>query len=109
MSDVQAALAWCPFPDAGTARRIAAQLLNEKLIACANILPTIESVFEWEGQCSTAAEAAVLFKTTSDRLETLVDRLGEIHPYDTPSIVGWHCDTAHPATMQWLNATVGKA
>ncbi len=109
MNDVQAALAWCPFPDVETARYVSAQLLKEKLIACANILPGIESVFEFEGRSTTAVEVAVLFKTTFDRLEVMVERLGEIHPYDTPAIVGWNCDAAHPATLGWLNASMGGA
>ncbi len=104
-----AALTWCPFPDAETARDVSTQLLREKLIACANILPAIESVFEWEGQISSAREVAVLFKTTSGRLDHLALRLGELHPYDTPAIAGWRCDAAHPATLEWLGNTLGTA
>lgn len=44
-----AALTWCPFPDGETARQAAAQMLGEKPEACANILPAIESIYEWEG------------------------------------------------------------
>ncbi len=108
MSDAPAALVWCPFPDSETARALANQLLKEKLIACANILPGVESVFEWEGECSSSSEVAVVFKTTSDTLETLVSRLGECHPYDTPAIVGWHCNSSHPLTLNWLNETLEK-
>ncbi len=104
-----AALTWCPFPDEETARAVAAQLLSEKLIACANILPAIESIFEWDGVPSTAKEVAVLFKTTSDLLDKLTVRLGELHPYDTPAIAGWRCDSAHPATLTWLGDTLGAA
>ena len=109
MSEPQAALAWCPFPDAETARDIAAQMLAEKLIACANILPQVESVFLWEGKVDTASEVAVLFKTDSENLAPLVKRLGECHPYDTPAVVGWRCDAAHEATLQWLGETLGDA
>ena len=102
MTDVKAALAWCPFPDAASARQAAATLLDEKLIACANILPGIESVFEWRGGVSSGTEVAVLFKTTSACLDALTTRLAECHPYDTPAIIGWHCDAAHPGTLKWL-------
>ncbi len=107
MKTLEAALAWCPFPDAATARAIANQLLAEKLIACANLFPVIESVFEWEGEASSATEAAALFKTTAEQLDALVARLGELHPYDIPAIVAWRCDAAHPATLEWLNTTLG--
>ena len=96
------ALVWCPFPDAQTARTIAATLLEEKLIACANILPAIESVFRWKDRVSSDTESAVLFKTTSAQLGPLTKRLEELHPYETPAIMGWLVDETPPSTMEWL-------
>jgi periplasmic divalent cation tolerance protein len=101
-----AALVWCPFPDADSARTAADALLDEALIACANILGPIESRFVWEGARATGSEVAVLFKTTSARLEDVIARLGELHPYDTPAILGWHADAAHPASLAWLAGSV---
>jgi len=100
------ALVWCPFPDAGSARAAAATLLDERLIACANILGAIESHFVWDGARATGSEIGVLFKTTAERLEDVVERLGDIHPYDTPAIMGWLVDETHPATLAWLQGTV---
>lgn len=97
-----AALVWCPFPDRGSARRVAGQLLDERLIACANILGDIESHFVWQGALASGTETSVLFKTTADRLPAAITRLGLLHPYDTPAIIGWRCDAAHPASMAWL-------
>lgn len=102
MSEQQAALVWYPFPDTETARSVAERLLSEKLFACANIIPQILSVFEYQGKASSEPEAAVIFKTSADLLEALTHRLGECHPYETPAIVGWRCDAAHPATRLWL-------
>lgn len=102
-----AALAWCPFPDRDSAHAVAAMLLEEKLIACANIFPGVESVFEWQGECSSAQEVGVLFKTVGAKLDALVERLGDCHPYDTPAVLGWRCDASYPATLQWLGETVG--
>lgn len=99
---VKAALVWCPFPDKTTARLISAQVVEEKLSACANILGGIDAIFEWNGKVGEGSEVPVLFKTESDTLETLVERLGELHPYDTPAIVGWNCDASHPSTLAWL-------
>lgn len=108
MTGTQAALVWCPFPDAASARTAAEQLLKDRLIACANILPEVESIFAWQGEFSSARETATVFKTRSDKLAALVTRLGEIHPYDAPSIIGWHCDAAHSATMNWLGDTLDE-
>ncbi len=101
-----AALVWCPFPDIESARTAADALLDDRLIACANILGGIESRFVWEGARATGSEVAVLFKTTSERLDDAVERLGELHPYETPAIIAWQADAAHPATLAWLIGSV---
>ena len=72
----------------------------------ANILGSIESRFVWDGARATGSAIAVLFKTTPERLDDVVERLGELHPYDTPAIIGWQADTAHPATFAWLAGSV---
>lgn len=102
MSEPKAALIYTPLPDAETARAIAGTLLEEGLIACANILGPVESVFRWQGKVETATESAVLFKTTEDVMEKAVNRLGALHPYETPAIVASICDGAHPDTLEWL-------
>lgn len=108
MKGADAALIWCPFPDRDAAHAAAKLMLSNKLIACANILPAVESVFEWEGNCSSSEEVAVLFKTTIGMLDEAIQRLGECHPYDTPAILGWRCDAAHPKTLHWLGETLGN-
>jgi len=99
----QAALIWCPFPDIDAAKSAAEQLLSEDLIACANILPQVVSVFEWDGQASSANEVVAILKTSAELLDSVIARLGECHPYDTPAIVGWRCDGTHQATRNWLS------
>lgn len=100
------ALVWCPFPDAETARAIAQTLVSERLAACANIVPAIESVFQWEGQVSSETESAVLFKTTAAGLQALTTRLGELHPYEVPAIMGWRVDETPPHVLEWLLGAV---
>lgn len=102
MNKAGAALAWCPFPDRESARNVAGQLLDAKLIACANLIGGIESIFDWQGGRSSETEIGVLFKSTQDRLENLVSTLADLHPYDSPAIIGWSCDGTHPATLEWL-------
>ena len=104
--EAKAALVWCPFPDAECARTIAGSLLEEKLIACANIMPAIESVFTWKGAVSSETESGVLFKTTAEHLDAVTARLAELHPYETPAIMGWLIDKTPPDTGQWLNETL---
>ncbi|MFA9200877.1 MAG: divalent-cation tolerance protein CutA [Cypionkella sp.] len=98
------ALVWCPFPDADSAETVAGRLLDERLIACANILAPIRSLYEWNGERSDAQEVPVLFKTDAARLDAAVARIAALHPYDTPAVLGWRCDAAAPATAAWLAA-----
>jgi periplasmic divalent cation tolerance protein len=96
------ALVWCPFPDEETAAAAAATLLDEGLIACANILPAMRSLYVWRGSREDEQESGVLFKTNRGKLPDLMHRLAELHPYDEPAILAWHCDAAAPHTAAWL-------
>lgn len=96
------ALVWCPFPDADEAARVAGILLDENLIACANIVPVMRSLYVWNGERGDGEEAGVLLKTNAALLEKLVERLGALHPYAEPAILGWRCDSASPGTTAWL-------
>ena len=102
-----AALVWCPFPKADAAEAASRALLDEGLIACANILPPMRSLYVWRGESCDEQEVGVLFKTNAARLEQVTTRLGELHPYDEPAILGWRCDAAAPATVAWLAALGG--
>jgi len=96
------ALIWCPFPDRDSAQDVMVTLLDEKLIACANVFPEVASLFEWDGERVQAKETGVLFKTNVAVLDKAVARMNELHPYQAPAIVGWRCDAAAPATLAWL-------
>jgi periplasmic divalent cation tolerance protein len=98
------ALIWCPFPDEETAAAVANSLLDDKLIACANLLGTMRSLYEWDGTRGEARETGVVFKTDASLLDRAVARIAELHPYDAPAVLGWRCDASAPATGEWLAA-----
>jgi periplasmic divalent cation tolerance protein len=104
MSDPVPALIWCPFPDRECAAGIAQTLLDDGLIACANMLGEIQSFFVWNGERGEATETGVLLKTNSLMLDAAITRLVELHPYDEPAILGWRCDATAPGTAAWLGA-----
>lgn len=100
------ALIWCPFADEDSAALAARQLLDEGLIACAEILPPIRSIYNWQGERNEAVEVGVLFKTDASLLDRATARLAEVHPYETPSVLGWRADTAAEPTAEWLRELV---
>ena len=62
-------------------------LVEERLAACVNLLPPMESVYRWEGQVERDTERQVIIKTARDRVAALWDRIRELHPYETPEFV----------------------
>lgn len=100
-----AAMIWCPFADEASAAEVAGQLLDERLVACANILAPMRSLYRWQGERGEGRETGTIFKTDTKALEAAKSRLAQLHPYDEPAILAWECDAA-PGTAAWL-AKVG--
>ena len=100
------AMIWCPFPDEDSAASVASMLLDEKLIACANLLAPMRSMYEWNGERCDAREIGVVFKTHASLLNIAVARIAELHPYETPAVLGWRCDEASPTAASWLQGLV---
>ena len=100
------ALVYTVFANRDDARSVATQLLDERLIACANIIGEVEPLFEWDGERGSGREIGVLFKTHADCLDRTVERLEQLHPYDTPAILGWKADASGAATSAWLAGLV---
>ena len=102
---MSAALIWCPFASEDDAAKAASQLLDEGLVACANLLP-VRSLYVWQGERGEGRECGALLKTDASLLDSAVARLAAIHPYETPAIVGWRADAVPPATAAWLGQLV---
>jgi periplasmic divalent cation tolerance protein len=94
------------FPDVETARRIGRALVEEKLAACANILPQVESIYRWKGAVETAAEVMALIKTTTWKYQLLEARIRELHPYEVPEIVSVRIDSGHTEYLRWIEQSV---
>jgi periplasmic divalent cation tolerance protein len=89
-------------PDEEVANAIALALVEEKLAACVNILPRVQSVYRWQGAVESASEIPLLIKTTADRYGALESRIGELHPYDVPEIIAVPITRGLPAYLNWL-------
>ena len=97
-------LACSTFPEIETARRIARQLVSENLAACANIVPTVESIYRWQDKIEDAQETLVFFKTTSARYAAFQDRLKSLHPYEVPEIICLRITDGLPDYLHWVSA-----
>ena len=99
---MSAALIWSPFDGEEAAAKAASQLLDEGLIACANLIPGVRSLYVWKGERGEARECGALFKTEASLLDQACARLAEIHPYETPAVSGWRADATAAPTAEWL-------
>lgn len=68
-------------------KRIGRALVEERLAACANILPTMISVFRWEGRLEDAEEAVLIVKTRAELFDRLAERVRDLHSYDVPCVL----------------------
>lgn len=89
-------------PDAAVAERIARTLLEERLIACANLLPGVTSLYRWQGQVQRDGEVMMLLKTRRSRVEALGVRLAELHPYDVPELIAVTLEAGLPSYLAWV-------
>jgi periplasmic divalent cation tolerance protein len=105
MSD-EVVLAFSTFPDVETARRIARELVTENLVACANVIPKIESIYRWHGKIEQGDETLVLFKTTAARFAAFEEKLKVLHPYDVPEIICTPIDRGSAAYLEWVRENV---
>ena len=93
-------------PDLKTARQLAQGELRARLVACANLVPKIESHYWWKGTIASGAEVLCLFKTTKTRLAALEKFVLGNHPYDTPEILAAPLSAGTQRYLQWLDASV---
>ena len=89
-------------PNSEEARRIANALVSEQLAACVNIVPSIESIYRWEGRVTSDSEALMIIKTTNDRYVDVERRVKELHTYTTPEIVAIPIEQGSKEYLDWL-------
>ena len=95
------------WPDVETARAAARTLVEEKLAACGNIVPGMESVYRWEGKVETGAEVLVIFKTTRGSYAALEARVRALHPYEVPEVLALRIADGLPAYLRWVEQSCG--
>lgn len=101
------AIALVTAPDLKTARQLARAALEARLIACANLLPEIESHYWWQGKIERSSEVLLVLKTTRARLGALKAQVLKLHPYETPEFVVLPIADGSKGYLDWLAAALG--
>ena len=89
-------------PDAEVGERIVARLLDERLIACGNVVPGAVSLYRWEGEVQRDSEAVVFMKTVSEKVAAALDRAQELHPYEVPELLVHRVVAGSPEYLEWV-------
>jgi len=91
-------------PNLKIARALARAALQARLIACANLIPKIESHYWWQGKIEFGAEVLLVLKTQKSKLAALEKLVLARHPYDTPEFIVLPLSAGNKKYLEWLAA-----
>jgi periplasmic divalent cation tolerance protein len=103
---VSVALCTCPPSEAV---RLAGLVVEGGLAACVNVLPSVQSIYRWEGKLENEEESLLIIKTTTTGFPALRDALAEAHSYDVPEIILLDVADGLPAYLDWVLGGAGEA
>ena len=92
-------------PDLRVARGLARGALRAKLVACANLVPCVESHYSWKGKIERGAEVLLILKTTTTRVRSLEKLILAEHPYDTPEFLVLSLAGGNHRYLEWLHGS----
>jgi periplasmic divalent cation tolerance protein len=89
------------------AARLGRALVEERLAACASIMPGLRSIYRWQDAVQDEAEVLLIIKTTAAALDQLIVRVQALHTYDTPEVLALPVVGGSSTYLAWLYAQVG--
>lgn len=96
----------CTCADHDQALAIGKALVEARLAACVNVLPSVQSIYRWQGEVETAQELLLVIKTTQERFQAVRDRIIELHSYDTPEIIALPVLVGSERYLSWIREQV---
>ena len=93
--------------NAEQAASIGRALVEERLAACANILPGVTSIYRWEGRIVTDAEAVLVLKSRADLIAALTARVQALHSYTVPCVVALPIEAGNADYLAWVARETG--
>jgi len=99
----EALIVFSTFANEADAARVARVLVEERLVACAQLVPGARSIYRWQDEVREDAEVVVLMKTRKQDWTALLSRLHELHPYETPECIAVRVAAGAPKYMAWLD------
>ena len=88
--------------DTEQAHAIGRTLVQERLVACVNIVAPVTSLYWWEGKVQEDQEAVMIAKTRADLVDAVIERVKTLHDYDCPCVVSWAIQAGNDDYLQWV-------
>ncbi len=95
----------CTFPDEEKARQIGTVLVERQYAACVNLLPSVESIYQWQDKLCQEHETLLLIKTTRQAFPVMSRELAALHPYDEPEIIALPVADGSAGYLDWLTGS----
>jgi len=93
-------------PDRDAAEALSSRLVEERSIACANIVQGVTSIYRWDDELKKDSEVLVVMKTTAGHVAALQSRVEALHPYDVPEILVLPVAGGHAPYLEWVASEV---
>lgn len=92
--------------DVQEAQKIAKELLDAKLVACANLVPEIQSFFLWKGKMDEASEVLVVLKTQRELVAKVTAKVRSLHSYNVPEVIALPIVAGNEDYLNWIDESV---
>lgn len=89
-------------PDAESARALAHRLVESRLAACVNLMPGVQSIYQWQNAIEQTSEVTLLIKTTRGQYERLQHAIVSHHPYEVPEVIALPVSDGHAPYLRWV-------
>ncbi|XP_068159404.1 divalent-cation tolerance protein CutA [Drosophila tropicalis] len=99
-------VAFVTTPTKDSARKLARGIIEQKLAACVNIIPQIESIYVWEGKVNEDNEYLMMIKTRTERIDELTKYVSENHPYSVAEVISLPIENGNLPYLNWIRETV---
>lgn len=93
----------CTLNDLEVAKNLSKTLLEKRLIACANIVPQVLSMYEWKGEIVTDNEFLMILKTNASLFDELKTEIKRLHTYEVPEIISFKIDNGSKEYLDWID------
>ena len=84
--------------------QLARTLVEERLVACVNLVPGVRSLYHWEGEVQDDCETLLICKTHRERFAALEARVQALHPYDVPEVIALPIEQGAASYLAWVTA-----